>query len=276
MIVSRIYGGLGNQFFQYARGKALSRKLNCPFFLDISFFKSGEYIHDFLLDKFSVEFDGVYEPSLIENLKIKLNKKRILRLHNILSEDKKNNEIIKRNKKIFLDGYWQNEKYFISIKEYLHRNLKLKNSSEKLVDYINQIRKVNSISVHLRRGDYLSEEVANHIGVCDIRYYIRAIEKISLKNQDALFYIFSDDISWCIENLKINKRLIFVGNEFKPEEAFELMRNCDHNIISNSTFSWWAAWLNPNPNKTIIAPKTWWISDPLKTPVPTKWVKLEN
>ena len=162
------------------------------------------------------------------------------------------------------------------IKEDLVKNLRLKNISKNLKEKINLIKNNTSVSVHLRRGDYLSSQVKNHIGVCSMDYYVNAIENISIKHKDAVFYIFSDDILWCRQNLKTNKETIFVGNEFKSEEAFEMMKNCRHNIISNSTFSWWAAWLNSNPNKMIIAPKTWYVSNPNKSPAPSEWLKLKS
>ena len=275
-VISKIYGGLGNQLFQYARGKSLATKINSEFLIDVSFFETGEYIHEMLLDKFKIEVDDIYEPNFLDKLKIKLNKKKIIRLHNILSEDTKMNRKVQKYSNIYLDGYWQDEKYFNSIREHLLSSIVLLNQSEKYLCYEKKISESNSIAVHIRRGDYLNKEVKNHIGVCRLEYYIKAMEIINSKSESAVFYVFSDDISWCKNNLNSKFKIEFISETFSSEESFSLMKNCKNQIISNSTFSWWAAWLNNNPKKTIIAPEIWWSSNPQKSPVPNDWIKLKN
>lgn len=275
-IVSQIYGGLGNQLFQYARGKSLAIKTNSEFLIDVSFFETGEYIHEMLLDKFKIEIDGIYKPNIMDKLKIKLNKKKIIRLHNILSEDTKQNIEKHKNSTIYLDGYWQDEKYFNTIREHLVSNIVLLNQSEKYLSFEKKILECNSVAVHLRRGDYLYKEVKNHIGVCRLEYYIKAMEIINSKSENVVFYVFSDDIVWCKNNLKSKFKIEFISETFSSEESFSLMKNCKNQIISNSTFSWWAAWLNDNTKKIIIAPEIWWASNPKKSPVPDDWIKLKN
>ena len=142
---------------------------------------------------------------------------------------------------------------------------------------ISKINKVHSVSIHIRRTDYLSEKMSKVYRVCPISYYENAVNLIKKKYPNAFFFIFSDDISWAKENITFAKNAFFVsGQGVKDEEELILMSRCQHNITANSSFSWWAAWLNNNPEKIVIAPKKWYINPENELPglIPESWVKI--
>lgn len=140
---------------------------------------------------------------------------------------------------------------------------------------LEKIQNTNSVSLHIRRGDYLQCE---RFIECSLKHYYDAIDYIEQQTakKNLTIFCFSDDIQWVKENLKINYETYFVdiNKDINSYFDIELMRNCKHNIIANSSFSWWGAWLNENPNKIVIAPTQWYKNEPLYDIIPTEWIKL--
>lgn len=170
-----------------------------------------------------------------------------------------------------LYGYFQSEKYFIKNKEEI---LKLFSIDEKGLTYLKQkygkLLNKKTCSIHIRRGDYLG--LPEHHPVCDIEYYTQAISKF---DKEVIFLIFSNDIEWCKKEF-IGPQFIFIENE-KDYIDLWLMSLCKNNIIANSSFSWWGAWLNTNPDKIVITPKSWFgkaINHNTQDLIPNDWVSL--
>ena len=143
-----------------------------------------------------------------------------------------------------------------------------------------EIQKSKSVSLHIRRGDYISNKTyyANH-GICNLSYYNKAVDYLRKKlGNDIKIFAFSDDPNWVYENLKLPVEIIFINNNSseKSYEDLRLMVNCDHNIIANSSFSWWGAWLNQNPDKIVISPQKWFGNNRMKNPdiTPSTWLKF--
>ena len=137
---------------------------------------------------------------------------------------------------------------------------------------LESIKKTNSVSLHVRRGDYLN---LKNIGVLDVDYYTKAVEYIRKNVENPTFYIFSDDLEWCKNSLGFLDDFIFVDRTQTEIGDLKLMSFCRHNIIANSSFSWWSAWLNQNPKKIVIAPKGWLLNDPGSNKVIlSDWVKF--
>jgi hypothetical protein len=156
-----------------------------------------------------------------------------------------------KNKSMNLHGYFQSEKYFQDIQDLIRFYFEPTDSIvEKLKSKYGNIFE-NSCALHVRRGDFVGNKTHQ---VCDLNYYNRAIELIKSKTQTDNFLIFSDDITWCKANFPSNFH--FIDGNLDVEDLF-LISFCSHQIISNSSFSWWGAWLNKNPNKIIIAPNRW-------------------
>ena len=160
------------------------------------------------------------------------------------------------NRDMNLDGYFQSEKYFLHNEEYIRSVISLKKEFESyLINKYDNIIK-NSVSIHVRRGDYVNSGAFNQL--FDTDYYKKSLDLVMSKVNIENINIFSDDITWCKNSLKIdyNVNINFIENEIDILELF-LMSYCDHNIISNSSFSWWSSWLNKNDTKIIICPKKW-------------------
>jgi hypothetical protein len=181
----------------------------------------------------------------------------------------------------YLMGYWQSEKYFINADETIRKdfNFKLPMGANN-VNLMKEINEVNAISLHVRRGDYANnvQTTATH-GLCSIEYYHAAILHMANQIDAPNFFIFSDDIAWVKENLKIDFPHTFVNHNFGLESYndMRLMSLCKHNIIANSTFSWWGAWLNSNKKKIVIAPKRWFANETIintQDLIPYDWVRL--
>jgi len=178
---------------------------------------------------------------------------------------------------VYLNGFWQSEKYFKDIREILLKEfslkVKLSGAAESLKNKISSDEQ--SVSIHFRRGDYvhLASAIAHH-GAKDLDYYSDAITSIKQFLNDPSFYIFSDDINWVKENFKIENAPYVEG--LKSHEDLELMKTCQHNITANSSFSWWGAWLNNNPEKKIIAPKQWFKDPSINTTdlIPASWLRV--
>lgn len=166
---------------------------------------------------------------------------------------------IKRRLGFFVDEYYQNEKYFIDIADEIKKEFVLKNDfSAKAKEYLQRIENSNSVSLHIRRGDYVANKKINaYHGVCGLDYYNEAMKIIKEKINNPIFFVFSDDIHWAEENLKGTEFVFVSCPEIEDVEELILMSKCKHNIIANSSFSWWGAWLNKNPEKIVIAPKRW-------------------
>jgi hypothetical protein len=180
---------------------------------------------------------------------------------------------------IHLDGYWQSEKYFIDITDTLRLDFTLKKEMEvKARDLYEKIKNKNSVSLHIRRGDYLSSKFSSIYPVLSIDYYSRALKVIKDKIKDPQIFVFTDDIEWVKDNLDIPVQIEFVSGQkdINANEELILMSQCRHNIIANSSFSWWGAWLNSNPEKIVIAPSHWLYVDSYKIDdlVPKKWIKI--
>ncbi|WP_305842135.1 alpha-1,2-fucosyltransferase [Photobacterium leiognathi] len=281
-----IIGGLGNQLFQYATAYSYCKKNNKKLVVDVSEFTNYD-VHPLRLDKLSIndEFNknvkGYFEKIYYKILK-KVSFLANVSGHYFEKGLRYDDLLLKNNKIINLTGYFQTEKYFSSYHDEL---CELLIPSETLNNYQNLIKEMinnsNSLSLHIRRGDYLSNPEAQKThGICDINYFNRAVEYLlnnKIIDNNTKFFIFSDDIEWCKENISFKNEIIFVsGDSTSPEKDMYLMSLCDNNIISNSTFSWWGAWLNQNKEKTVIAPCQWFKEKSLDSSdiIPAGWIKL--
>jgi hypothetical protein len=285
----RLMGGLGNQLFQYALGRALEEKVLGKSIITFDkswFYTKGERIY--MLDKFNTKVnDSSFKKPIEKKFWGLFNKKSnepFLIKEGNYSYKYQNNLITKYLKlsdkrDVYIEGYWQNEKYFNEIGDLLQREIILKNPfSDVALNILNNIGK-DSVSVHIRRGDYVTNPKYQVVhDVCNQEYYEKALKYISSKITEPKFYIFSDDIDWAKNNKIFNiPNTTFVSRPtLKAEEELLIMKECNHQIIANSSFSWWAAWLNKNPNKIVIAPSLW-INKPRiesKDILPQLWIKI--
>ena len=273
MIIIQITGGLGNQMFQYAIGKAISIHHNQVLKLDIMSYNKFQRHNGYRLDAMNID------NKIATNNEIKLFK--FLSKFSFITKKKRFKEkertiydkTVFQYPHIYLNGYWHNEQYFVKIKAILEKEFEPRGKiSQNAQDYLNLIQNTNSISIHIRRGDYLNHP---NLGVLDLNYYQKAINEISIIQDNPIFYFFSDDIEWCKENFSFVNEKIYIQNTHSEIEDLFLMKNCKHNIIANSTFSWWGAWLNKNTNKIVIAPKQWMAHNPKNyTWVPHAWKQI--
>ena len=267
MIIVRIFGGLGNQMFQYAYARALSLAGH-DVKLDISKFKTYKLHGGYQLDKYKIDIEIANSFSLFSkrfNIVNTVKEKSLL--FNKKFKSLKGNEYVK--------GYFQTEKYFKEIRSTLLTEFVInKKLSGQTIGFSKQIlASKNSCSLHIRRGDYITDEKANSVhGTCDLDYYKKAINHIESKFENTQYFVFSDDISWTKENLQI-ENAIYVDNKSIPHEDLYLMSLCNNNITANSSFSWWGAWLNKNENKIVVAPKNWFV-DKENEVACKNWIRL--
>ncbi len=190
-------------------------------------------------------------------------------------------EVLSAKGNIVLWGYWQTEKYFADIAPDISKEFSFKEKlSGEAAEIAKKIKNTNSVSIHIRRGDYAKfKNVKKIVGDTDISYYGRAISYIAELVSKPHFFVFSDDIAWCRENVRIPFPATYLDEKTAgPKNAYhlELMSLCKHNIIANSTFSWWGAWLNQNQGKIVVAPKKWYgggDSDAIDI-IPREWEKM--
>lgn len=291
MIISNIIGGLGNQMFQYATGKAIAIRSRQKLKLDTTSFEHYK-LRSYELDVFNIDTElasieeinhlKYNEPSIIEKIKIIL-RKRSLPLKNRYYKEKDfhfDPEILNLKESIYLDGYWQSEKYFIAYKDILIKEFTPKKEiSHQSNLFLRMMQATVSVSIHIRRGDYVSNPTTNSFhGTCDLDYYKNAVSFITNKIDHPHFFIFSDDLIWAKEHLDFIDNITFIElDEYVPDhEEMYLMSLCKHNIIGNSSFSWWGAWLNQNSNKIIISPKKWFNDQTINTNdlIPNSWIRL--
>lgn len=295
--IVKLNGGLGNQMFQYAFALALAKRFNTKVTLDMSWFDDVKTHTNvtprvFELDVFNIDYDvatkedlgkmvssnsgSLLQKALWKLFKIKKFKpqKNVLTQRFGYSYDK---NFLQSEDYTFYAGYFQNEKYFKHVREELLKNftseIELDEKNKMMLD---KIETTNSVSIHVRRGDYVTLECAkNFHGTCALGYYENAIKHIAQKIENPHFFLFSDDIDWVIKNLKIEYPVTVVDfNQGKGWLDLNLMKNCKHNITANSSFSWWGAWLNNNPNKIVVSPKQWTTLKQKCDVTPKEWVKL--
>jgi hypothetical protein len=280
MITTRIRGGLGNQLFQYCAGRALALRHSADLGLDLrdfdhpKAFKVG-------LGHFNIRTveAGRLPPSKEDGLRVfgKLLKRGYTKPYReaSLGYDSAFSELANNT---HLKGYWQTERYFKAFEDQIRSDLQIVTPpSDQNAEALQTIQSTPSVSLHIRRGDYVSNEKFNAAhGTCDLPYYARAAASVAKQmGVDPIIYAFSDDPAWVAENLKLpfETHYIDFNDGDHNYEDLRLMAACQHHIIANSSFSWWGAWLNPSAEKIVIAP-TRWFADPEKhNPdiLPTEW-----
>jgi len=283
MTTIKIKGGLGNQLFQYAFGRYISVKRGGELILDAdAVVAKGDTYRQYSLNHFNIKariatFEEVKRYKCFSEIISKIFKgfkAKVFRIQNIGW----NPRILNSTQKYF-DGYWQSCKYADPIRDELLGELMLKKPMSNIsLDVLGKINNVNAVSLHIRRGDYVTNTKTSKIhNICDLEYYSKAIKNIAEKVDNPTFFIFSDDIEWVKENLKTGYPFFFVSKPgMKDYEELILMSKCKNNIIANSSFSWWGAWLNNNPEKIVITPKKWnnkYVKE-YKDLSPESWIKI--
>jgi hypothetical protein len=290
MIIVQLTGGLGNQLFQYAFAKSLSMESDVEMKIDTSFYEDYSW-HCFSLNPFNISsqkasFEDIqavrstgfkYLDAIITKV-FKINKNQLSEIN--LRYDAKNLTPIRN---AYIIGYWQSEKYFkkykLKILEEFSIRFRPSIANQMLIDRLQ--KEEISVSIHIRRGNFVNIDSVNKIhGTLDMDYYYRSIEYFKERFVNPKFYIFSDDLEWVKLNFCLDEPMYYVSiNDEKTDfEDLRLMASCKHNIIANSTFSWWGAYLNLNPEKVIIAPKKWFANEKMNLDtvdlIPTEWIRV--
>lgn len=290
MIISEITGGLGNQMFQYACGRALAERKNNKLFIDDSFYNSNDndvgIRRSMQLDVFHLKFQiaslTLKERFLVKNnvlhrVRKKIGNYKVINEPNfsyssILSEASNNS---------WLKGYWQSEEYFKEYKNIILGEFAFKKPlSSRSAEIAKQISNLNSISLHVRRTDYVNGYLPLY-GSTNIDYYKCAIEFICSLNNDPVFFVFTDDLKWVKLNiLPLHPSMCLIDhNQYLNNwQDMQLMSLCKHNIIANSTFSWWGAYLNNYKNKIVVRPEKWFYDNIMNNQTlnlcPQNWIVL--
>lgn len=270
MKIVNTIGGLGNQMFCYAFALALKKKHHEEVFIDISHFNYYNLHDGFLInDIFDVQEIKIATQKNISKLTRYIPHYALSRILRKLLPHKKSEYIEKKDyifdadalnfsHDCYYEGYWQTPLYFDDIKNDVYKMFTFPEVNDANRDLSQLIRSVNSVSIHIRRGDYINAK--SFVGICELDYYKKAISKINSTVKNPYFFIFSNDIEWCVHHLKevLNTDQIkFINHNIGKESFWDmyLMSICKNMIIANSTFSWWAAYINQNAN--VISPKKW-------------------
>ncbi|MBL0358838.1 MAG: alpha-1,2-fucosyltransferase [Chitinophagaceae bacterium] len=287
MIVVKLQGGLGNQLFQYAIGKRLALHHNTPFKLDTTFLNQTEATgkitpRSYELDQLSTTDETASaadihafsnSANLLHRLKKYFTRSKYIREKSFRFDP----DFLSYGNNCYLDGYWQCENYFIEISDVLRNEFKCKLApDEKNIEMQANIASTNAVSIHIRRGDYISNPAAHQFhGICSLEYYQQAVDLIAAKTSNPHFFIFSDDVNWVAANFTINFPTIIVdiNDSSSGAKDMQLMSCCKHHIIANSSFSWWGAWLNTDQQKIVVAPKNWFRDSSIDTStiLPASW-----
>lgn len=270
MILIHPKAGLGNQMFIYAFGKALSLEYNEKLCLDLEWFtESKDRVYG--LCNLNLPKETLF---IEDHLIIKLSKRIILKLLRPLMKNTdssllKKLGIFNANGRIYEPvtqkpsvpfkiyyGPFQSAKYFEKYREIISNDLKVITPlSSHHAELILQMQQCQSVCLHIRRGDYLNSPAHN---VCSIKYFSAAIQKMNTLIDHPVYFVFSDDIAWCKENLPTDNFIYCSEKNNQDYEELRLMYNCKHFIIPNSTFSWWAQYLGTYESKKVIAPDRWY------------------
>lgn len=270
-VTTRLKGGLGNQLFQYASGKALASQLGSAFYVDASWFLKANSNRQFKLPDIGITADnnnfsktrrttnkllGQVLPSSFNRSKIFLKEPADFGYHP---------PSCSATQHIYMDGYWQSEKYFADIRQMLLEEIDLSQlaSAKKAVLFPSD----ETVAVHIRRGDYITQKSSQALS----DDYVKRAMAVFGNNYDFMF--FSDDISWCKDNFK-GDNVVFANNKTDLQDLKQ-MSEAAHNIIANSTFSWWSAWLNKNDDQRVIAPQPWTNENTHKDILPERWEKVQ-
>ena len=297
MIIIKLCGGLGNQMFQYAASRHLAELCHTDIKFDTHWFDTYDGVKTHLkyrIDCFNVQAEVATDKE-IKSLTGRDTPKVLKKWNNFFERKKKwkNKKVYKEphfhfdpnffklSRNVYLDGYFQSCKYFSDIEYIIHKEFTFRSDAAgKNKEWLDLIREKKSISLHVRRGDYamVAEVQQKHGGICTPEYYKNCIETVIENVQNPHFFVFSDDISWVKEHIKIDAPATYIsGNtEENDFEDMRLMSNCKHNIIANSTFSFWGAWLNNNPEKIVFAPKKWFNDSAMNTDdiMPREWERI--
>jgi hypothetical protein len=303
MIIIKLMGGLGNQMFQYAASRSLAESLHVPLKLDLSFLsdkspKENFTYREYALGPYGLQEDIISSKELdsflkkarfFARLKIQGFNWRLLQNRLPIPKVISHYDLVlypsffSLSRNTYLDGYWQSEKYFSSLKDLIRKCFEISDPdiNNSVDGILNKRDQGTAVSVHVRRGDYAQNAHIKSVhGLCPISYYTEAMEFISLKIADPVFFFISDDMDWVNENFTpFEKKYKMVFQPGKNEyHDLLLMQKCKHNIIANSSFSWWGAWLNSYSDRIIIAPKNWFadksINDKITDLIPMNWIRI--
>lgn len=284
MIIINLKGGTGNQLFQYALGRHLAIKNNTELKLDVAgldrAIKTGDLYRPLKLNSFNhvatiataEEIKKLKYPYGIISKGWRWFAFKILRQTNIIFRP----EVMNWSGDIYLDGYWQSPRYFNAIRDTLLQELTLAKPLVPEAEAIAaQMAQTNSVSLHVRRTDYLAYQQRT-FGICSKDYYAKAMAYVAEHVTNPTYFVFSDDIEWVKANLPIGANAVYLNNPaISDVEELTLMSKCKHNIIANSSFSWWGAWLNQHAEKIVIAPSPWFDSEPSDEKlIPDSWIQL--
>lgn len=284
-------GGLGNQMFQYAAGRRLAVKRQTPLKLDLTWLKFIQnsdmlVLREFELDSFNFKASFATKKDLARiDIPPHTFKRRAYRtMAGPLKLYRENEtadfypEVLDAGKNSYLEGFWQSEKYFEDISEKIRDDFSfIKLARGENAKLVKSISNSESVSLHVRRGDYASSTTSLKMhGLISLDYYEAAINTVKKSIANPHFYVISDDPQWCKANIKIKDPVIFIDHNIKGIEDMRLMSLCNHNIIANSSFSWWGAWLNKHPDKIVCAPKKWFNNSKMSNinRLPESWIQL--
>lgn len=293
MVIVRLMGGLGNQMFQYAAARRLALVHGLPLKLDISWYARWPdrvyALHPLNIAEAFATPDELREITGSEKRGIGALVFRLRRRFKIRYEwtwiherglSPVDRRVFEPRARVYLDGYWQSEQYFSDVGDTIRREF----TSKAPLDASNreiaqQIAATDSVSVHVRRGDYVADPRASLVrSVCTPDYYRRCVARIAERLANPHLFLFSDDPQWVADNLRFELPTVLVSRHPSRGDCDELrlMSACRHHIIANSSFSWWGAWLQPRDDKLVLAPRRW-MNDPRADDhdvVPAGWIRV--
>ncbi|WKN40721.1 alpha-1,2-fucosyltransferase [Tunicatimonas pelagia] len=296
MIVVKLKGGLGNQMFQYALARSLSFSMNRAFRLDKSYLDDKTLRHDFTIRNYELNVFNIPTIQWASRadinrafgrgrswLECRINTIRQKFFPYCIYQQRFfhfDPEVLHIPSRSYVDGYWQSYKYFQDIAPQIRQDYSftqpMNNRSQEIAQ---RIEGCCAVSIHIRRGDYVSNLIANqHHGICSKDYYLKGIELIKRRVENPYFFFFSDDPQWVVQNFTIDEHSEVISHN-QGKDAYQdmqLMSQCNHHIIANSTFSWWGAWLNDSLHKIVIAPNQWFTDRSVNTNdlFPKDWLRI--
>lgn len=289
MIIVNIAGGLGNQMFQFAFGQSLEAISGTQVRYTIDTYNRQIAHNGFELDRvFGLKVPIASNMDLraqVGYLRAQPEIRRLFAKYSIFDSVAGDGFVAERQDTLkrfqdrklpstgYFHGYWQSEKYFIAIRDHIRKCFSFEDrKSNILVD-----DNYTNISLHVRRGDYLNKNSIH--STCDVEYFVRALDCIENSLEKTRIYIFSDDLDWAVRALSgLHHNIHFVSEHYGTESFKDmfLMSQCDHHIISNSSFSWWGAWLNVSPTKRVVAPRRWFANQSIdiRDMLPKSWITV--